>query len=420
MKGFFLLIFLLGMMGGISAQHTALKGRVVTEGTGKPLSAVSVYLNNTSRGTVTDEQGRFLINDIPAGRSRLVASCVGYETYAKGINSNDLPAEFIINLKPRPEDLKGVEVKLPDPDGWKKWGKLFTDIFIGTSSNSFGCKLENPDVIKFRLNPDNTLTVYATEPIQISNLTLGFEIKYTLEEFEYDRSSKVVVYNGYALFTDLALSHPKKASKWKESRQSVYKGSLLHFMRSFFVNKLDDQGFELRSLEKISNPEKDRAKRIFRQHRDSTIIDTADSRVEFLFNPMGYPQAVIKSLHTKDSTPYFRKMLLQPDSVISHQLLSADSLGFAADSSTAGLYFRDSLEVSYKLKAIPPEYRRLNKSHKQESYPVSQFVFVNKKPIYVLGNGYYYGPYDLKVTGYWAWWETMSTLLPFDYVPGKE
>src|SRR5450631_604881 len=235
-----LLLFLLLYQAGFTQR--ILKGRVVTEGTGKPLSAVSVYLNNTSKGTVTDEQGTFIINDFPQGKSRLVVSYVGYETYVKLINSNDSPGELIIPLKPKPEDLKGIEVKLPDPDGWRKWGKFFTDIFIGTSSNSFGCKLENPDVIKFRLNPDNSLIVYATGPIQINNLALGYEIKYKLEEFVYDRSSKVVTYNGYALFNDLALSHPKKAQKWKASRLDVYKGSLLHFMRSFFVNKLEGEG----------------------------------------------------------------------------------------------------------------------------------------------------------------------------------
>ena len=120
-----------------------------------------------------------------------------------------------------------------------------------------------------------------------------------------------------------------------------------------------------------------------------------------------------------DSTDFFKKLLLLPDSVISHQLIVGDSIGFAADSMIAGLYYQDSLEVSYKLKGMAPAYRALSKEHKHETYPVSQFVFVNKRPVYVLSNGYHYKPYDLKITGYWAWWENMSTLLPYDYLPKR-
>ncbi len=105
--------------------------------------------------------------------------------------------------------------------------------------------------------------------------------------------------------------------------------------------------------------------------------------------------------------------------MISYKLILADSIRFVVDSSTAGLYFPDSLEVSYKLKNVPNKYKALSKEHKHETIPVSQFVFVNKKPVYVLSNGYYYGPYDLKTTGYWAWWETMATMLPYDYSPDK-
>ena len=92
-------------------------------------------------------------------------------------------------------------------------------------------------------------------------------------------------------------------------------------------------------------------------------------------------QATTKiTVMTTDSTDYFLKKLREPDSVISHQIVSADSIGFAEDSATAGLYFKDSLDVSYKLKEIPKRYKALSKEHKKETYPISQFVFVNRQP----------------------------------------
>jgi CarboxypepD_reg-like domain len=401
--------------------QSIIQGKVVSSDTKNPLPSVSVYLNNTSIGTTTNENGFFILRNLPSEKFRLIASSIGFETYVELINPKKISGDITILLKPKSDQLDNVVLLPDDPNGWKKWGKLFTDIFIGTNPNATQCHLENPEIIKFRLNADNTLTAYAKEPLLIINYALGYEISYKLEEFEFDLNSKLVVYNGYALFKDLGLLNKKKNNKYLVERKEVYEGSLMHFMRTYFVNKLDIQGFEMRNLGNISNPEKDRAKYLFSLHKDSTILDTL--KYEVVIVPAGCLNCqpmMQKEMRALDSTDYFRKKLLEPDSVISHQLVPADSIGFAEDSVTAGMYFKDSLEVSYKLKPVPNKYKALAKEHKKEEYPVSQFVFINKKPIYISINGYYYGPRDLKITGFWAWWETMSDMLPFDYSPDKK
>jgi hypothetical protein len=403
-------------------QH-AIRGKVISEESGSPIPSVSVYLNNTSIGAISNEKGAFEISNIPAGKFRLIASSVGYETYVKQIDPREISdREMIISLKPKAEELQGFAVLPPEPDGWKKYGKIFTDIFIGTvPMRSNNCKLVNPEVIKFRLDEKtNIMTAFASEPLLISNYSLGYEIRYKLEEFEYDFNTQLVNYSGYALFKDMALEHSNRTKRYTEERLDSYRGSLLHFMRSFYLNNLEAQGFEMRSLGNISNPEKDRAKMKFSINKNGPILDTSASQVGYEIGTDGVPAHLRSTLQIIDSTDYFKKKMLEPDSVISHQLISSDSIGFAADSSIAGLYFKDSLEVSYKLKEIPARYRVLSKEHRHEVYPVSQFVFVYKRPVYVLVNGYYYKPYDLKITGYWAWAETMSTRLPYDYDPAKK
>jgi hypothetical protein len=136
-------------------------------------------------------------------------------------------------------------------------------------------------------------------------------------------------------------------------------------------------------------------------------------------NFKGDPYVDALNVRTRDSSDFYKKMLHQPDSVVSHQIVFADSVGFAVDSTIAGFYFPDSLEVSYKWKMVPPRYRALSKKYKHETIPVSEFVFLNKTPVYVVRNGFYYKPYDLKITGYWAWIENVSTWLPYDYYPAK-
>ncbi len=415
-------LFFISWYTGIS--QAVLKGIIISDETKQPLPSASVYLNNTSLGTMTDEKGAFVISKIPAGKFNLIVSCVGYETIDTLVNPHALSKQLGIALKTKARELESFSVLPPEPDGWKIYGKLFTEVFIGdVPTRSNNCKLLNPEVIRFRLNKNNILTAYANEPLRIENYALGYSIRYSLEEFEYDYNTKLVSYSGYELFTDMAVAHSDRAKRYAEARLETYRGSMLHFMRSFYLNDLDVQGFELRSLGYISNPEKDRAKRMFSLHKDSVILDTVAADVYIDKNEIGNsaPRHIeANTVMTVDSTDYFKKMLLQPDSVISHQLITADSIGFAADSSIAGLFFSDSLEVSFRLKEIPARYRALSKEHKKETYPISQFVFVYKRPVYVLNNGYYYKPYDLKITGYWAWSENMSTRLPYDYIPVRK
>ncbi len=393
-----------------------LRGIVIGEETKKPLPSVSVYLNNTSLGVITNEKGFFSLTNIPPGKVTLVVSCIGYETYVKFMDPDAEPKELTISLKLKPEELQGVVMVAFDPEGWQNWGKLFMDLFIGSSPNARDCKIENHEALRFRLNADNTLSVFAKKPVMVVNYALGYEISYKLEEFSYDFSSQLLLQKGYAFYKDLSVVHPQKAARYEKERQDAYQGSLMHFMRAFFVNNLDSSGFEMRSLAKISNPQKDRAKKLFNLHKDSAFRDTVSVEIERVVLPNGKP-GLQKTVNTGDSAAYYKRLLREPDSVISHQLVLADSIGFAAGSNIAGLYFNDSLQVSYKRKRISSGYTVQSWENRRVKFPVSQFVFLNKKPVYVLDNGYYYDVYDLKITGYWAWWETMANKLPYDYYP---
>jgi CarboxypepD_reg-like domain len=399
--------------------QTVLRGHVFGEDAHKPLASVSVYLNNTSIGTITNDDGLFILKGIPQGKFNLVATSVGFETYTTLLDLRDLPKDFQIVLKPKADELEGFSVLPTDPNGWEKFGKYFTILMIGTTPNSNNTKLMNSEVVKFRLNEGNVLTAFAKEPLKITNYTLGYEIEYKLEEFEVNLNTALVNYTGYAFYKDMGLKHPNRIRRYADARFETYKGSLLHFMRSFYANDLKVQGFDMHSLEMISNPEKDRAKEMFKKYGNKPITSVADATIGFEVTGDGGMNHLRTTTHTVDSTAFFKKMLKQPDSLVSHELILSDSVGFAVDSTVAGFYYPDSMEVSYKFKMVPPRYRALSKKTKHETIPVSEFVFVNKTPVYIVRNGFYYKPYDLKITGYWAWVENVSTWLPYDYYPGK-
>jgi hypothetical protein len=67
--------------GCVQAVQT-IRGKVVDHDSKAPLPFVTVYLETggTGMGTVTDERGFYVLNDVQVGRCNLRFSCVGYET----------------------------------------------------------------------------------------------------------------------------------------------------------------------------------------------------------------------------------------------------------------------------------------------------------------------------------------------------
>lgn len=406
-----ILVCLLSASLAFPQQAHTLSGKVLDAQSGRPLSSISVYLDNTSIGTSTNDNGEFSLGHIPPAKYKLVVSGISFKTFSRIIDTRDSIGPMIIQLTRKADLLTRAEVRAPDPNGWAKWGQLFTNVFVGTSPHAGKCRILNHEVIKFRLNDDNTLGVYAEKPIQLYNAALGYDITYDLEDFTYDFYSGVVEYTGHVFFKDLTLARLTKAATWRQNRAEVYKGSILHFMRSLYRNTLQPEGFELHSLAKLVNRDKQRAKLLFA--KSATILDTVSRELADSNGSPGYKYVIL------DSTAYYKLALRQPDSVISHRLVPPDSVAFAEDSTLAGFYSPDSLEVSYKLKEVPAAYKRLSPAARRQKYPVSQLVFINKRPVYVLSNGFFYKGNELKITGYWGWAETLGTLLPYDYVLGQ-
>ncbi|HEY8484305.1 MAG TPA: TonB-dependent receptor [Longimicrobiales bacterium] len=79
------LAFLLLAAGGAWAQEPArILGTVTTEG-GQPIAGANVVVVGTGRGALTDAQGRYVINDVPAGTHQVTASLIGYASVTQQV-----------------------------------------------------------------------------------------------------------------------------------------------------------------------------------------------------------------------------------------------------------------------------------------------------------------------------------------------
>lgn len=88
-------------------------GRVVDQSTQNPLQGVTVLLLETKRGDITDNQGRFEIDNIPVGIYAVQFTYVGYEKYVQSdvIVNTARAAQLEIQLPQKIIELEGAEVR---------------------------------------------------------------------------------------------------------------------------------------------------------------------------------------------------------------------------------------------------------------------------------------------------------------------
>jgi TonB-dependent receptor len=77
----------------------AIKGKITEASTNQPLPGASVFIKNSTKGTSTDLQGDFLINNIKAGSVELIVNYLGYESKTITVEVTDKTVKNVdINL----------------------------------------------------------------------------------------------------------------------------------------------------------------------------------------------------------------------------------------------------------------------------------------------------------------------------------
>lgn len=407
-KCFVLCCFFLFLSKCIYAQ-TKIKGTVYDDSTHKPVEGASVFLSNTSFGTVTDNKGNFKLDVSKPGMFTLVVASVGYTTYSKMISINN--TTYTISLKPKVNQLIDVVVtgykKESTEDNWLKYGNFFLDNFIGTSKEARQCILKNKSVIKLNFSQKkNQLTAFATQPLIIENKALGYIIKYQLENFTYQYDSNYLSFNGYALFSKMD-GNVRKQFYWQQQRKEMYQLSIMRFVRALYADKLIENNYAIYRLNtNVPNSEK----------KD---LQVKEALYDSMHSDNISKHAYEKSLST-DAFAYYKKVMAEPDTidVIGNNLLTADSIVSIENDSLKALIFTEHIFVNYTTQKIPLRYKWINRKAKDSASSVLSLV--NKKPAIISADGSYYNVQDLLYEGFWGWWQRLSTMLPYDYEPSDK
>lgn len=403
-------LLLLGTLAGLAQEKNRITGTVVNGTTGATIASASIFINGSSKGTVSNAAGHFTLTDVPAkGSFELVISSIGFTTLSYPFSGDSLPLTLTARLKPKVTELASIVVEPWEKDGWARWGRLFTESFIGTTAAARNCTIKNYKTLRFRYSKKtNTLIAVADEPLIIENKALGYRIKYQLEDFIYNMRERTLLYVGYTFFEDLSEDRNRVPRRWAVNRKRAYEGSIMHFFRSLYTNQLAKDGFEVQRMIKEPNLEKERVKREYASLWRRNI--GTGGRIM-----MGRGNTV--SI-VGDSSAYYNRILNQPDfiDIVNPRLLTADSL-ISRQDSTRLLHFPHYLHITYKKGLEEEEYLQRFGELRKPWHPRSDVVLLQGNPIVIEASGSYFPPQELFSSGYWAWSEKIAQLLPVDFNP---
>ncbi len=354
-------ILLLFISFSASAQsYFYIKGKVLDDSTKLPMEGASVICQNTTRGTITNKEGEFRM-ELPVGGHNLVITYTGYESESIRISSSqDNGNEINIQLKKKEKKLEEVIIQASTEvkDGWNKYGKHFSDYFIGSTPFARECTIENPGILKFYFSKKrNRLKVKAEEPVVVMNYALGYKIQYRLDSFFYDYTTKFSAYTGVAFYTELDSTAEQKLT-WAQNRKKAYLGSRLHFMRCYFDSTLTENGFVLEQIYTDSVTGKMKMRSLENSYDSSvySLVDSVDKEINLF-----------------------------------------------------GKY-----RLVYTLEPMEKEYLIANKYPLTAKEQLSTLEFLNG--FVITENGFFYDQTEVINSGYWAW-KNLADQLPYDYWP---
>lgn len=229
----------------LKSNMSTVTGSVLETGTKQPLQFANVFVNSTTIGMATDENGLFKLSNIPFGKCELIVSYVGYKTMRLSltINARALDLGNII-LEPEEQVLQSLEVKSEKDKKWDRQLEKFKKIFLGDNDLAAQCTIENPWVIEFSDDEKGKqLAATASAPIVIKNKALGYKVHFYLQDFW--KSSMAYLIKGHVRFEELVPTNEAEQAKWKQNRESAYKGSSQHLLKAVVHHRIKGEGFYL-------------------------------------------------------------------------------------------------------------------------------------------------------------------------------
>lgn len=253
-----MLVFLISASGYGSSVYK-IRGIILNQKTGEPISLAEVFISGTTFGSITNDKGEFELTTsfLPC---QLVASHVSYAPFTMKI---DLESLSFITIKLLPFEHEIQELTVEGINARKENMKLFRQVFLGTDEYASACTLINDSVLLFRWD-SSVFSASAYQSLLVDNNKLGYRIKIILNDFKliYDPKVYRKILNNKKNLSNIAgavyqmqgefffIPHPPgkrgKQERITNSRMKVYFGSRMHFLRSLYLGNPKKHGYDIK------------------------------------------------------------------------------------------------------------------------------------------------------------------------------
>ena len=390
-----------GLLLSLAAQaQSRLTGVALDSVTHEPLAFASVFMANTTMGVTTNDKGEFEFAKVPRGTYDVVGSYVGYRLGKQTVTMEAAPLKITLNLAPTGNQLGEVVVK-PEPNKPEQY-REFSELFLGGSTFSEQCHISNPDDVRVMLD-DSTqeLSARTKEFLQIDNNALGYRLKYYGLYFSFDKEAQSITYYGQPVFEEMKPRDEAQRRLWAANRLTAYTGSLMHFLRSVYTNRLAAGSFIAQQIKITPNPRYERDQ----QQRTALLAAGAAG---------AYSPAEQDSLRRwSREVPEVATLYPEPRLI--------DSIRYVKPNGRVYLRYTGQLQVAHFGEAPDPRFKERmgTLGYSRTPFPplrqVSRLQLVDTEAE-IQADGSVRNPLAVAVGGYWGF-EKIGEFLPYDYVP---
>lgn len=387
-----------------SAQTTTITGKVI-DNSNQPLIGASVYINNSTIGTTSNDTGEFELK-VKDGRYTLIVSFLGFKTIQYDIETANYK-KITFKLLPDATQLDEVVIsnkkKKISKETRAYYLKRFRTHFLGKGVLADECIIENDEVIDFDFNTrTRVLEAYTSKPIQIRNKALGYHLFYDLVHFEL--TPEKVYYSGYSRYQKMKGSK-RKMRRWEKERKKSYFGSKVHFLRSILSGNFKKEGYEIDLFRREKNPLrpseqeiKDARKYIRSVGRRSITLNARPAKKTILRTKLD----TVKDILTRARLKEYQDILIRK-SVSRKEFTKTINNQLYLD-------YNNLLRVRYMNEEEESDFRLGNaKLPYQETK-----VLLLKKPAKMFKEGNLKDPFAVFYDGYFGF-EKVAYQLPLDY-----
>jgi len=238
------LFFLIIPSFALFSQGYTVEGKVTDLESGLPIPMATVYVNGTTRGTITGPNGDFRLERVILP-CELILSHVSYELIDIPLRDTAHLKELDFKMEPRVIRLQ--EATIIRPQLRDEYLRRFRLWFLGVDYVESGARILNDSVLMFRMRENEQFSVEASGPIMVYLPETGYMLTMNLVRFDLDYSEELEGYHcsilGYYYFEPMATGSRKEQRMRARRRAEVYYNSSMHFCRSLYHNQLMENGY---------------------------------------------------------------------------------------------------------------------------------------------------------------------------------